>query len=480
MKDLVPKGTGNSRLLRSSIPADITHEELVALLRAGTFPVDFAGLNADGVAVVGSAYNKANVLPDDVCDTLELPTSAEPKDAFEHAALPEYSLRIGDLIASERSLPSSFLTASGGGYSKALYPDLYNLIGTDHGFSRTVTRYKDLTNTQGYGSDQQSTGRIICNKSGVYVLIFSFISTTSNREMSAIGVLDSTKNTLFRQESSVSNIVYYDRICATFDDEYLYVFERKGSDVSVYKFNASGLIKSSKKTLSSVDMSAAVVDQHPHLLIGTDLYKVDKDGLSWTKVGTLNKSHQFGIAKAGNYYFNGGLRGTSWDSMLAYTISGATGSNSDYRVKQVSDGVLVYISSSAGAYSVYKTTDGVSFTKLCTNFSMYSHTAFADDGVHYFESNAKQETWFKQYPANISGVGTNAALSRTILYGLDVDYFPLSSTVETDDGFLIPYKISTSTQGVGVQLIPKDFLFNVPSYTCGDKYFKIKAKNTGV
>lgn len=89
MTDLVPKGTGNSRLLRSSIPADITHEELVALLRAGTFPVDFAGLNADGVAVVGSAYNKANVLPDDVCTDLGIDTSAEPKDAF--SALKELS-----------------------------------------------------------------------------------------------------------------------------------------------------------------------------------------------------------------------------------------------------------------------------------------------------------------------------------------------------------------------------------------------------
>lgn len=82
MKDLVPKGTGNSRFLRSSIPENITHEELVALLRAGTFPVDFAGLNSAGVAVVGSAYNKANVLPDDACTTLGIPTESEPKDAF--------------------------------------------------------------------------------------------------------------------------------------------------------------------------------------------------------------------------------------------------------------------------------------------------------------------------------------------------------------------------------------------------------------
>lgn len=82
MKDMVPKGTGNSRFLRSNIPEDITHEELVALLRAGTFPVDFAGLNFEGIATQGSAYNKANVLPDSVCNLLGIPTSAEPKDAF--------------------------------------------------------------------------------------------------------------------------------------------------------------------------------------------------------------------------------------------------------------------------------------------------------------------------------------------------------------------------------------------------------------
>lgn len=82
MKDMVPKGTGNSRFLRSSIAADITHEELVALLRSGKFPVDFAGLNSAGIQVQGSAYNKANVLPDTVCTRLNISTSSEPKDAF--------------------------------------------------------------------------------------------------------------------------------------------------------------------------------------------------------------------------------------------------------------------------------------------------------------------------------------------------------------------------------------------------------------
>lgn len=37
---------------------------------------------ADDASVQGSVYNKANVLPDDVCNVLNIPTSAEPKDAF--------------------------------------------------------------------------------------------------------------------------------------------------------------------------------------------------------------------------------------------------------------------------------------------------------------------------------------------------------------------------------------------------------------
>lgn len=38
---------------------------------------------ADDATQEGSAYNKANVLPDDVCNELSIdPTTSEPKDAF--------------------------------------------------------------------------------------------------------------------------------------------------------------------------------------------------------------------------------------------------------------------------------------------------------------------------------------------------------------------------------------------------------------
>ena len=82
MRDMIPKGTGNSRFLKSSIPEGVTWEQFINLWRSGKFPVDFAGLNEDGINVLGSAYNKGNVLPDTVCTRLDISTSSEPKDAF--------------------------------------------------------------------------------------------------------------------------------------------------------------------------------------------------------------------------------------------------------------------------------------------------------------------------------------------------------------------------------------------------------------
>lgn len=83
MKDLIPLGNGNSRFLKSSIPEDITFEEFVQLFREGKFPVDFNGINPEGISQMGSAYNVANVLPEDVCNVLRINTEiSEPRDAF--------------------------------------------------------------------------------------------------------------------------------------------------------------------------------------------------------------------------------------------------------------------------------------------------------------------------------------------------------------------------------------------------------------
>lgn len=82
MQEGLIKGTGNSRYLKSSIPAGTTWEQALAMLTAGTFPIDLNGINAAGWAVIADALNKANLLPDSVAAALGLAGNPQVKDAL--------------------------------------------------------------------------------------------------------------------------------------------------------------------------------------------------------------------------------------------------------------------------------------------------------------------------------------------------------------------------------------------------------------
>ena len=70
MQDMIIAGTGNSRYLKSSIDADITLSELVSMLRAGTFPFDFNGINPAGITQEGTPLNTATLLSDDTAEKI--------------------------------------------------------------------------------------------------------------------------------------------------------------------------------------------------------------------------------------------------------------------------------------------------------------------------------------------------------------------------------------------------------------------------
>lgn len=82
MNDGIILGTGNSRWMKSAIPEDITHEELVALLRAGTFPFDLNGINEAGWRQLGQALNKASLLKDATAELYGLTSEAVPDDVL--------------------------------------------------------------------------------------------------------------------------------------------------------------------------------------------------------------------------------------------------------------------------------------------------------------------------------------------------------------------------------------------------------------
>lgn len=83
MIDSVLKGTGNSRFLKSAVPAGTSWADALAMLQAGTFPIDFNGINAEGFQQVGTPLNKANLLKDATAAQIGLPPTATPDDAFK-------------------------------------------------------------------------------------------------------------------------------------------------------------------------------------------------------------------------------------------------------------------------------------------------------------------------------------------------------------------------------------------------------------
>ena len=84
MKNTTIKGTGNSRWLKTSLPAGTTWEQVLTLLRSGQFPVDITGLNTEGVQAAGTALDKETLLRDAICDRLGLDKEGTvPSDVFE-------------------------------------------------------------------------------------------------------------------------------------------------------------------------------------------------------------------------------------------------------------------------------------------------------------------------------------------------------------------------------------------------------------
>ena len=83
MIDSVLKGTGNSRFLKSAVPAGTSWADALAMLQAGTFPIDFNGINTEGFQQVGTPLNKANMLKDATAAQIGLPPSTTPDGMFQ-------------------------------------------------------------------------------------------------------------------------------------------------------------------------------------------------------------------------------------------------------------------------------------------------------------------------------------------------------------------------------------------------------------
>lgn len=101
MIDSVLKGTGNSRFLKSAVPAGTSWADALAMLQAGTFPIDFNGINNEGFQQVGTPLNKANLLKDATAAQIGLPPSTTPDGMFNVLA------HAGDLHVWRKTVTTS-------------------------------------------------------------------------------------------------------------------------------------------------------------------------------------------------------------------------------------------------------------------------------------------------------------------------------------------------------------------------------------
>lgn len=115
MIDSVLKGTGNSRFLKSAVPAGTSWADALAMLQAGTFPIDFNGINTEGFQQVGTPLNKANLLKDATAAQIGLPPSTTPDGMFQALG------NTGELHVWRKTVANGTGTYSLGAVQEGLY-----------------------------------------------------------------------------------------------------------------------------------------------------------------------------------------------------------------------------------------------------------------------------------------------------------------------------------------------------------------------
>ena len=82
MENLVPLGTGNSRLMKSNIPSNTTLAQIIQMWNNGTFPYDIGPLNSAGISQQGTPLNKDTLLKDETAALYGLTNLAVPDTVF--------------------------------------------------------------------------------------------------------------------------------------------------------------------------------------------------------------------------------------------------------------------------------------------------------------------------------------------------------------------------------------------------------------
>lgn len=198
MQDFVSRGNGNSRYLKSVsnfLERYPTYEDFAKALVSGNLPVDFNGLNPDGISQRGTPYNKANVLTDATAALFGLDSTATPNDVFS---------AIGSGGFGSSIIYAECATAAGEQYKTIEIEESFS--SSDYGKSICVKFAKGNTATSPYLTITSPSGTVTARINANYVgnssaydyqwpsgSVFHFVYiSSSSRSLFAISNIDFT------------------------------------------------------------------------------------------------------------------------------------------------------------------------------------------------------------------------------------------------------------------------------------------------
>lgn len=169
MLDFIPKGTGNSRILKSvSNFASLypTYADFIAALAAAGIPIDLAGVNSAGYNQLGTPLNVANLLSPEAVSALKIKTlDPTVNDAF---------LTIANQWASRNDFAKALVLSIADGLNDSNVPDMV--------CNRVLDRL--ATNDNVSGDWNYSSGKISVSSgnSSYYFDVYTVITVTPYSE----------------------------------------------------------------------------------------------------------------------------------------------------------------------------------------------------------------------------------------------------------------------------------------------------------
>lgn len=169
MIDSVLKGTGNSRFLKSAVPAGTSWADALAMLQAGTFPIDFNGINTEGFQQVGTPLNKANLLKDATAAQIGLPPSTTPDGMFQALG------NTGELHVWRKTVTTAQEIPAGYTLGDVQTGNFKLVTGYPLTPARTTATYPVSTNPKAYqeGDDAKEAGYVLGDATSMKIISYA-------------------------------------------------------------------------------------------------------------------------------------------------------------------------------------------------------------------------------------------------------------------------------------------------------------------